>query len=513
MIENQLNRLKENTQELFAQLIFARLNIDDYLANETYKNEIQDLVSKGIGGFCVFRGSAEDTFNVIKELKPHSQIPLLFSGDYENGITMRHTSGTELPHAMALGLTNNQNIIAEAAKIIAEEAKQIGVNWIYAPVVDVNSNKQNPIINVRAYGEDTTTVVNATKTVIEEFSFAEVLSCAKHFPGHGDTLVDSHLDLPVLDLDKERLHILELQPFISAIENKVDSIMVAHLALPKLDNSNLPASLSKVIITDLLKKELGYKGIVLTDALEMNAISKKYKSDEAVVLALEAGNDILLMPEDNNLALSGLLNKKDELYNLALNAVEKILHLKEKLGLFDKAKYLRPAKFKLEVKEEQAFEIAKGTINVSKFTNEFDIRPKIKIAGFAHLQNSNNFEKASFFFNFLQQAFENDIDFAYFDENAEKENIEAILASTKDADVVINAVFYRSRAYSGTIGENQSLFDRIEKLTNYNPVANFYFGNPYLAEQIKQDIAIFAYSDAMPSIAASVLQLKQSLKG
>lgn len=508
--EKAFSKLLENDDKIVAQLLFPRLNVDEYLTDIDYKEDIQNLVKAGVGGFCLFKGNVEETFRVIKELKPLATIPLLFSGDYENGVTMRHSGGTELPHAMALGKTNNPEIIAEAAKIIADESLAIGTKWIFSPVCDVNSNKLNPIINIRAYGEDTQSVSKAIETVVTTFDAAGVLACAKHFPGHGDTSQDSHLTLPTLNKTKAQLYDLELKPFQIAIENNVASIMVAHLAVPELDSTGLPASLSTKIITDLLKNELNFQGIVVTDALEMKAISNTWKSDEAVKLAINAGVDALLMPEDNNLALNAL---SDEYANSGFKekvhkAVEKIIYYKDKLNLFETVSYLRPAQFKLKVQEEAAFEIGKQTIDTIGDPAELHLQENTKIAAFAFLQKDSDFDKASEFFNFLQQAIHQDIDFAYINDNADDDQIENFLVNTKDADIVVIALFYRSRAYHGDIGNHESLKSRVAKLSNYNPNAVFYFGNPYLAEEVKQDLAILTYSDATPSIAAAVLKFK-----
>ena len=260
-----MNNIKKlSAKQLASQITIARLSIEKYIQDENYKQEIDSLVSGGIGGFCVFNGSPNNTKNVIDVLQMKAGIPLLFCADFENGLPMRLTNGTEFPHAMALGKIKNSELVKPIAKAIAVESKVLGIHWNLAPVCDINSNEDNPIINIRSFGGNAEDVGINAKAYIEGTQSEKVLACAKHFPGHGDTDVDSHVGLPVLTRSKESIEKIELMPFAEAIKTGVKSIMVGHLSVPSIDNTGKPASVSKPII-DILKYEMNFKGIVLPD--------------------------------------------------------------------------------------------------------------------------------------------------------------------------------------------------------------------------------------------------------
>jgi beta-glucosidase len=256
-------------------------------------------------------GSAAELALRTRQLQDWAEVPLLLAADIEEGVGQRFAGATRMPPPLALGAIHGREperaiALAEAfGEQTAREAVGLGLNWVLAPVCDVNNNPRNPVINVRAFGEDPATVAALAGAFIRGSRTHPVLTSAKHFPGHGDTAVDSHLDLPVLPHDRARLDRIELAPFRAAIAAGVDSIMTAHLLLPELDDRD-PATLSAPILTDLLRRDLGYEGLIVTDALVMQAIAARYGAAEAAVLAFEAGADILLMPADPDAALDAL---------------------------------------------------------------------------------------------------------------------------------------------------------------------------------------------------------------
>lgn len=266
--------------------------------------ELQDCIeSLGIGGVIVLGGSAIDVGVRSRQLQSWASIPLLVAADIEEGVGQRFAGATHFPPPMALSAIANQDLslgchYAEAmGRVTAQEAIAIGINWLLAPVVDINNNPDNPVINVRAFGETPEHVSQLSQAFIRGAQHFPVLTTAKHFPGHGDTAVDSHLQLPVIPYPRARLEQVELAPFRQAITAGVDAIMTAHLQVPELDQQ-LPATLSAAILTDMLRRGWGFEGIVVTDALIMGAITQHYGPYEAAVMALEAGADILLMPQD-----------------------------------------------------------------------------------------------------------------------------------------------------------------------------------------------------------------------
>ncbi|NJL90338.1 MAG: beta-glucosidase [Coleofasciculaceae cyanobacterium SM2_1_6] len=313
------NLEKLSLPQLVAQMFVVRASgylFDhqiQYPAWEPSREQLRALVADlGVGGVIFLGGSAAELSLRIQELQSWAEIPLLTAADIEEGVGQRFSGATWFPPPMALGAIDQidsalaGNYAYQMGAITAQEAQAIGLNWLLAPVVDVNNNPDNPVINVRAFGEDVATVTRLTQAFIRGCQNSPVLTTAKHFPGHGDTAVDSHLELPVLSHSPERLESLELVPFRGAIEAGVDSIMSAHLLIPSWD-AQYPATLSPGILTGKLRQELGFEGLIVTDALIMGGIANTYGAKEAPVLAVEAGADILLMPVDPAGAIAALV--------------------------------------------------------------------------------------------------------------------------------------------------------------------------------------------------------------
>ncbi|MEG4577015.1 glycoside hydrolase family 3 N-terminal domain-containing protein [Microcoleus sp. N3A4] len=261
------------------------------------------LETLGVGGVILVGGSAAELAVRSHQLQSWAKLPLLLAADIEEGVGQRFAGATWFGPPMAIAEVARHD--SEAADRYAEqmgavtaiEARAIGLNWVLAPVVDVNNNPDNPVINVRAFGETPEIVGKLAAAFIRGARQYPVLTTAKHFPGHGDTAVDSHLELPVLPHSPARLAEVELPPFVEAIAAGVDAVMSAHLLIPAWD-AQFPATLSRKILIGKLREELGFEGLIVTDALVMGAIANKYGANEAAVLAAEAGADVLLMPLD-----------------------------------------------------------------------------------------------------------------------------------------------------------------------------------------------------------------------
>ena len=269
------------------------------------------LLHQGVGGVILLGGSAVELQQRTEMLRRWSDQPLLLCADVEEGVGQRFEGASWLVPPLALGLLfkgepqRALDLAERYGRCTGNQARRCGLNWVLGPVCDVNNNPANPVINVRAWGEDAATAGALAAAFQRGLSRAGVLGCAKHFPGHGDTSSDSHLDLPVLPHNRERLAEIELPPFQEVIAAGVDSVMTAHLLLPELDQDH-PATLSKTVLTKLLRNDLCFDGLVVTDALVMEAITKRYGSAEAAVLAFEAGADLILMPADADAAIQGL---------------------------------------------------------------------------------------------------------------------------------------------------------------------------------------------------------------
>lgn len=262
----------------------------------------------GVGGVILLGGSAAEIALRSQQLQDWATVPLLICADIEEGVGQRFAGATWFPPPLALAAIDRTQSIALAEQmgaVTAQEALAIGLNWVLAPVVDVNNNPDNPVINVRAFGETPDVVSELAIAFLRGAQQHPILTAAKHFPGHGDTATDSHLTLPTLPHTIDRLHQIELPPFIAAIAAGVDAVMSAHLHIPALDAHN-PATLSRSILTRLLREQLGFDGLIVTDALVMGAIANQYGANEAPVLAIEAGADILMMPLDPEGAIAAI---------------------------------------------------------------------------------------------------------------------------------------------------------------------------------------------------------------
>lgn len=259
------------------------------------------LQELGVGGVLLLGGSAAEVRLRTHQLQDWAPLPLLIAADIEEGVGQRFAGATWFPPPMALSQLaqhDHPQALAYAEQMgrsTAQEALAIGINWLLAPVVDVNNNPANPVINVRAFGDTPDLVSQLTTAFIRGAQQHSVLTTAKHFPGHGDTTIDSHLELPVLQHSQARLDTVEWHPFRAAIAAGVDAVMTAHLQIPTLDAHN-PATLSQAILMGKLRQHLGFEGLIVTDALVMGAITDRYGANDAPVLAVEAGADIVLMP-------------------------------------------------------------------------------------------------------------------------------------------------------------------------------------------------------------------------
>ena len=381
--------------------------------------------------------------------------------------------------------------------------------------MDINSNPDNPIINIRSFGENADVVIKHSFAFMKGTQSRKVMSCVKHFPGHGDTDMDSHIGLPVLNMDLNDLKSRELQPFIYAIESGVKSVMTGHLALPNIDDSGLPASLSTKITREILRDELGYKGIVITDALDMQAISKSWGSAEASVMAVKAGADIALMPEDAMEAIRGLaeeLERNDDLRQESIERTRLIIKEKRWTGLSERLQSNYTESSVLFGKHEKAALFAAlGAIEIRGNEKLLPLPEEGQFASFAFIQDGLHrdklFASASEFFKILAHAVENDCDFGYLDETISQEDLEEYKKGTKDAEVFVMAYFYRASAYSGTVAVPDRVKELTKELAGDKPIIAVILGNPYMAGELGEDATILAYSDALPSVAATVLKL------
>ena len=321
---------------------FLNLDGPDYaqLRDTMRRDQIGSLVmTVPLDGPFLIKSEPYEAAMLLNQLQRDSRLPLLIAADFERGVSMRLYGTTVFPHAMAFGAAGKLDYAAAFGRITAEEARAIGVHWNFFPVADVNSNPANPIINTRSFGEDPQQVGEMVAAYIRGAHAAGMLTTAKHFPGHGDTATDSHLGVARVSGDLPRLQAVELPPFRKAIEAGVDSVMVAHVSIPALEaDPNRVATVSPAVVTDLLKQQLGFKGLVVTDALDMGALTRLYANNigRAAVDAFKAGNDMLLIPADLQASYDAMLQavRSGEIPSDRVDAsVLKVLKAKASLGL------------------------------------------------------------------------------------------------------------------------------------------------------------------------------------
>ena len=341
---------KMSVEEKIGQLLFTTYH-GSFTAKDApaYQQILHDVNDLHVGGFIVIthgsplgivKSQAYPTAVLINQMQAKSRLPLLVGADFERGTAMRLDEGTSFPTAMAVAAGGDPKDAHTMGKITALEACAVGVQWVYAPDADVNNNPGNPIINTRSFGEDPARVAEFVSAFVRGIEENGALATAKHFPGHGDTAADSHIDLPVIHADRERLEHLELVPFRAAIAAGVSTVMTGHLSIPAFEpDSNTPATLSSNILTGLLRKELGFEGLVVTDAMDMGGITVRYAPGEAAVRAVAAGADALLMPPVPDAAFESLQAavKSGRISKARLDgSVRRILQAKARLGLNQK---------------------------------------------------------------------------------------------------------------------------------------------------------------------------------
>ena len=344
---------EEKVGQLFAIWVKAQfLNDADpiyvQLRDNIGKYHIGSLVmTVPVDGPVLVKSEPDVAVALLNRLQSSSKLPLLVAADFERGVSMRLNGATVFPHAMAFGATGNPDNAEAFGRISALESRAIGVHWNFFPDADVNSNPANPIINTRSFGEDPKQVGDFVAAYIKGAHEGSMVVTAKHFPGHGDTATDSHLGLAVVTGDHARLDAVELPPFKRAIEAGVDAVMVAHVTIPALDaKPNQVATTSSAIVTGLLQEEMGFKGIIVTDALDMAGLTRLYADDigRAAVETFKAGNDVLIIPADLDASYRSLLQavQSGEISRSRLDqSVRKILELKASLGL-NKARLTDP---------------------------------------------------------------------------------------------------------------------------------------------------------------------------
>jgi len=461
------------------------------------------------GGICFFQGSPEKQASLTNEYQKLSDIPMLISIDGEWGLGMRFKEkAMSFPTQLTLGAIDDHNLIYDMGKEIAEQMRRIGIHINFAPVVDINNNAANPVINIRSFGEDKDNVASKAYAYMKGMQDGGLGTCIKHFPGHGDTDVDSHYDLPIINHSKQRLDSIELSPFRSLISKGADGVMVAHLQVPALDpRVNRPTSLSKHVISDLLQEELQFEGMVYTDAMDMKGVTKHFKNGSADYEAFMAGADVILVTESLKNGFEYIKSKYEEglLTDERIDkSLRKILNEKSKYGLLTGFNAIELENINEDINNVRAqvikYKIYENALTLVKNTNVLPIR-KIKGESFGTIALGSK-ETTKF-----QDRIESYVKAENYKlpKASKAQEYKSIASKLSDKDCVIISIHDMSRHSSKNFGINELQKQFIKEMSKKTKVILVIFGSPYALKYFENlDCVLVAYEedDLMQDIAA-----------
>jgi len=351
------------TEEFVGQIVMPVIHFNN---SESIKNSIELVEKYKVGGFIIFNGELEQVRRHIDRLQASSDRLLLFGCDAERGLGQIVKGGTIFPFLMAQGAAGSYELIGKQAEITAEEMKYCGVNLVFAPVLDVNTNPHNPIVNIRSFSDNPETVAELAEIFIRKIRESRVLSCGKHFPGHGSTDIDSHVTLPEVNRSLKELEEIELIPFMKAIESGVDLIMVGHIATPAIENSRNLAITSRVLIQNILRRKMGFKKVVISDSFRMGPLKDFGSELEAAVKSLQAGCNIILDPEKPRELIEGIrseIKNNESLMYEVQRSFQSVLEIKKSLDYEDDDRAKKPDQ---QVKDKLVREISNRSVCVIK---------------------------------------------------------------------------------------------------------------------------------------------------
>ena len=495
-----------------AQMIMIRSDGKFYNDEFWRKKHIENLISNyKIGGLITFSGSVHGTYNNLKAFQKKSDIPLLVAADYERGLGT-FIEGTLFPSNMAIAATGDTALAYKQGYITAIEAKNIGVNMILAPVLDINNNSNNPIINFRSYGDKPQTVIKYSIPFINGVQAQGLIACGKHYPGHGNTATDSHTSLPIINISKDELFNNELVPFKHACENGIKSIMIGHIVIPSIDKG-VPATFSKKVTKEILYDKWKYKGLIITDALEMGALTSSTWDKESAIRSIEAGADIILLPLDGTRAIKSIINAVEE-GRISKERIDKsfkkIIKYKKELGLLEdyQMKTWNDVEKNIGISKHTkvASEIAQKSITLVKNQNNAIPFIPYKHKKVTHLLLSTDSDLRS-----RMKPFVRDIDYihgnvnkVYVNDPLTELGMKDIINKVKNSDYIIISMLIRISMDKGisTIDNTHSkLLEKIKKLNK--PMVGISFGSPYLPSYEYFDAYMCTYGYGSISLKAA----------
>lgn len=476
----------------------------------------QEFVRKyHVGGFVLAGGTVTDIALMTNSLQRESQAPLLINGDLEGGLWFNHPyrwvrgrapelpryiagGGTAFPSLMAIGATGDVRFAYEFGRITAREARAVGIRWTNSPVADVNNNPQNPIINTRSFGEDPAAVARMVEAYVRGLQGGGVIATLKHFPGHGDTEEDTHIKLPVLSFNQARLDSVELVPFKAGIAAGAQAVMTAHIALSSIDSMSRPATLSRVIIMQQLRERLGFRGIVITDGMTMQGVTDHYSADEAAVLAIEAGADVILVPADFAQAYNGVLTavRSGRLSEARIDqSVRRILAAKAWAGL-DRERFVDVEKISSEVAAPESEAVADSIFNASitLLRNKGELLPlssksSVQIVTVTETPDAQAGDalKASL------ESHVASVGLSHLSDESCKEKIEQVMKGIRRSDILVVGIYLSVGSWKGSLrfsGQIEQFFKRVGRMRK--PIVTVAFGDPYVLARMPMTDGVLA---------------------
>jgi beta-N-acetylhexosaminidase len=513
-------------EEKVGQLITPRFSQTFRGADDDTLMEYIGLVRDGgIGGIILSAGEPYETAILLNRLQRLAKVPLLISADLESGTGSKIGGATLFPPLMSLGAAGSEALAFEMGRITALEARAVGIHQDYAPVVDVNVNPDNPIINTRSVGEDPEYVGRMAVAFVKGAQANGMIATAKHFPGHGDTALDSHRQLPTITGDRARLDRVELLPFRRVIDAGIQSVMTAHLAVPALDPTpDLPATLSAAITAGLLRKDMGFRGLIVTDALDMGGVTNAFTPEESSLKALLAGADVLLMPPTPAKVIAYLADavRSGRVPGSRLDeSVKRILEAKARLGL-PKNRYVDvdalPRKLGTKANLAQAMKVFEGAATLVK--NEGGVLPLAgtgkRIAVFALSSDLGDYHAGQAFVDAMTQRSPGCE--AYFaDGDTGDEVLGEAEAKAAGADAVVFALFSTLRSWKGTVDLDPKHGELVKRIAaGGRPVIVVSFGSPYFLRHfpdIGAYLCMYRNTPQTQEIAARALFGEMDLRG
>ena len=502
---NQMT-VEEKIGQLFMVAAYSNRKEEDYQSLEYYIKEYH------LGGLIFFQGSPEKQIELTNRYQNAAKYPLLIGIDAEWGLGMRLDNTISYPRQLLLGAIQDNDLIYKMGLEIGKQHQRMGIHVNFAPVVDVNNNPNNPVINDRSFGENRENVAQKGMAYMNGLQKQKILACAKHFPGHGDTDVDSHKDLPVILHNTARLDSIELYPFKALTKNGVSSMMVAHLNIPALDStSNIASTISKKIVTGLLKEQLGFNGLIFTDALQMKGITKHLEVGESSLKAFLAGNDVLLFPDNVKAAVNQMKTaySKGQFKETDLNkSVKKILMAKKWVGLSQIDTLLLTEHVEEDINTERALlirtKLIEAAITVVRDSNTAIPLKQLKDKRIASITIGK--KSATPFTKMLDNYAQ--VDHFYVGKNEDWGNFEKKLDLLKKYNVVLANTLDMSRYASKQFGISPNTENFLKQLSKQDNAILTVFGSPYSLVKFpdwKELIVAYEASDEAQQIAAQVI--------